>query len=370
MSTRPKKILFAAGGTGGHLFPAQALAEQIHRENAEVEVLFAGAKLSGNVYFDKDKFRCRDVVSMTPFRGGFFKRIQSLGALAQGIVAGLRLISEEKPDLVVGFGSFHTFPVLCAAAIKKIPLVLFESNAIPGKVVRLFSKRARFTGIYFSEAKKHLKGKTVDVEIPKREVDASHLVDKRTARSLWGLDPDRATLLAFGGSQGAKAINDAICGLIPLLFYAGLPFQLLHFTGDEQRVEEISGLCNSLHIPCHVKKFEPHMHMAWSAADIAICRAGAMTLSELLHYEVPGIVVPYPKASEGHQLKNALFLEKQVGGAILIEESALTSDSLFCALLPLLAEGAPEKDVLKRSMVDFKTTQKKADLCKLIQELL
>jgi UDP-N-acetylglucosamine--N-acetylmuramyl-(pentapeptide) pyrophosphoryl-undecaprenol N-acetylglucosamine transferase len=371
MSAPVKKILFAAGGTGGHLFPAQALAEQIQGECSGIDVLFAGAKLSSNVYFDQERFRCFDVASMTPFRGGFFRRIRSLGALIQGILEGLRLISEEKPDLVVGFGSFHAFPVLCAAVLKNIPLILFESNAMPGKVVRLFSRRAQFTGIYFSEARKYLKGKIVDVEIPKRAMQGAlrHL-DPQAARSLWGLDPDVVTLLVFGGSQGARRINEAVCGLLPLLSYAKLPVQLLHFTGDECMADKVSQLCHSLGIASYVKKFEPQMHVAWSAADIVLCRAGAMTLSELLDNEVPGVLVPYPKASEGHQLKNALFLEKQVGGAVLVEEGSLTPESLFHALIPLLVKGVPEREALKKAIVDFKAAQKKADLCRLIQELL
>src|SRR5271170_6437047 len=134
------KILIAAGGTGGHLFPAQALAEQLSQENVGVELMFAGAKLSENAYFDKTKFRFCDIASMTPFQGSPFKMLKSAGVLIKGIGQSLRLLSQEKPTLVVGFGSFHAFPVICAAAMKKIPLVLFESNAIPGKVVRLFSK--------------------------------------------------------------------------------------------------------------------------------------------------------------------------------------------------------------------------------------
>src|SRR5262249_19297128 len=161
---------------------------------------------------------------------------------------------------------------------------------------RLFSRKARFTGIYFSEARKYLKGKIVDVEIPKRTEGSSPRLDPQEARSLWGLDPDVATLLVFGGSQGAKGINEAVCGLLPLLSSAKLPVQLLHFTGDECMAAKMSQLCHSLGISSYVKKFEPQMHIAWSAADIVVCRAGAMTLSELLRYEVPGVLVPYPKA--------------------------------------------------------------------------
>ncbi len=365
MPTTSKKILFAAGGTGGHLFPAQALAEQLIGDG--VELLFAGARLSQNVYFDKTKFPYHDIASTTPFRGGLLKALKSTSILIKGVRESLRLLTKEKPDLVVGFGSFHAFPVLCAAVLKKIPLVLFESNAIPGKVIRLFSKRADLTGIYFSEAKNYLKGKTVEVEIPVRGSCTIEPVSKQEALVQFNLDPDLPTLLVFGGSQGAKSINGTILGLLPILSHEKLPFQLIHFTGNEETALEISRLCEQLNIPCYAKKFEPRMQLAWSAADIAICRSGAMTLSELLHHEVPGILIPYPAASDGHQLKNALFLEKQVGGAIHILDSSLTPQALAAALH---AFDAPKRSEMKKAITHFKAKQKKADLGRLIKELL
>lgn len=360
-----KKVLFAAGGTGGHLFPAQALAEQLMEENGAIELLFAGASLSGNAYFDQKKFRFCDIASKTPLRGGFFNRVRSFGTLLRGVFASLRLLSKEKPDLVVGFGSFHAFPILCAAVLKRIPLVLFESNAIPGKVVRLFSKRAHFTGIYFSEAEKHLKGKTCDVQIPKKGLLSS--IEKQTARAYWQLDPHLPTLLVFGGSQGSKRINEVLLDLLPRLKD---PFQLIHFTGDEKMAGDISALCRSLSIPSYVKKFEPLMHNAWSAADVAICRAGAMTLSEVLQHEVPAILVPYPQASDQHQLRNAQYLQKQVQGAIHMEESSLNAESLYHALTPLLARESAQRESLQRGLAHFKQTQKKEDLGRLIKDLL
>jgi UDP-N-acetylglucosamine--N-acetylmuramyl-(pentapeptide) pyrophosphoryl-undecaprenol N-acetylglucosamine transferase len=260
--------------------------------------------------------------------------------------------------------------VICAAAIKKTPLVLFESNAIPGKVIRFFSKRAKLTGIYFSEAKNYLGGKTVEVEIPvKRPLFGSPL-SKEQARAQLLLDPHLLTLLVFGGSQGAKGINRNLPSLLPLLTQVNLCFQLIHLTGCEQTALEVSQLCHSLSIPCYVKKFEKDMAIVWGAADIAICRSGAMTLSELLHHEVPGILIPYPEASDQHQLKNARFLEKTVGGAVCIEESSLTPQTLGLALLPLVASGSPRRDEMKAAMRNFKAQQKKADLARLITQLL
>ena len=307
------KILIAAGGTGGHLFPAQALAEQLSDGSPELELFFAGAKLSTNSYFDKENYRFYDVASTTPFRGGVVAALKSVGILLKGIGESLKLLSKERPSLVIGFGSFHVFPLLCAAVLKRIPIVLFESNAIPGKVVRLFSKKAKWTGIYFSSARNYLKGHVIDVEIPVRKaIDLS--LSKQTARRQFGLSPDVMTLLIFGGSQGAKGINKNILEMLPLLKNAGLFFQCIHFTGCDETATEVSRRCLELGVGCYAKKFEKRMDLAWGAADAVICRAGAMTLAELLRSEVPGILIPYPSASDGHQLKMRSFWKNKSGG--------------------------------------------------------
>ncbi len=369
MSKVRKKVLFAAGGTGGHLFPAQALAEQLNFENGEIEPFFAGAHLSKNVYFEK-RFPHFDIVSMTPFSRSLFKALKSVFVLFKGVIESYRLLSKEKPVLVVGFGSFHVFPLLCAAYLKRIPLVLFESNAIPGKVIALFSKRAHFTGVYFEQAKQHLKGKTIEVEIPMRKKTQDLNLTKEEARLQMELDPHLPTLLVFGGSQGAKAINNAILGLLPLLKKEKLPFQLIHLTGNQEVALETSVLCKELGISCYVKKFEPRMDRAWIASDVVICRSGAMTLSELMHYQVPGILIPYPFAADQHQLKNALFLEKKVGGALHIVESELNSQILSIALLPLLCDKSKKRQEFVDAIAHFKTQQTKENFGNLIQEIL
>ena len=140
--------------------------------------------------------------------------------------------------------------------------------------------------------------------------------------------PDLPTLLVFGGSQGAKQINQHMIHLLPLLKKEKNSFQLIHLTGSEETAKEVQLLCESLNIPCYTKKFETQMDLVWSAADIAICRSGAMTLSELLHYEVPAILIPYPFAADQHQLKNAQFLQQTVGGAIHYPENSLSPSIL------------------------------------------
>ncbi len=363
--SKSKKIVFAAGGTGGHLFPAQALADQLLKQRPDLDLLFAGAKLGDNPYFDRSKFAYLDILSTTPFRGGILSRFKAFGILLGGIQKSLQMLREQKPDMVIGFGSFHAFPILCAAALKGIPIVLFESNAIPGKVIRLFSKRAKFTGIFFPQAKDYLKGNTVEVGIPQKNSQPLGLT-QCDARHLFNLDADRLTILVFGGSQGAKGINNHLLDLIPLLCQNQLSFQLIHLTGSKDTTDAMTALCKKWGIPHYIKDFEPQMAVALCAADIAICRSGAMTVSELLHYEVPAILIPYPFAADQHQLKNALFFEKEVGGGQHFEEAALSPKQLMQAMLPLLSR----KETIKKSIHDFKIKQKKADLSSLVLDII
>jgi UDP-N-acetylglucosamine--N-acetylmuramyl-(pentapeptide) pyrophosphoryl-undecaprenol N-acetylglucosamine transferase len=366
--SRRYKMIFAAGGTGGHLFPAQGLAEQMQKNHPEIELLFAGAKLSNNVHFDKTKFSFHDITSMTPFGGNIFKAFKSIGLLLRGIFESLSLLSEKTPDLVIGFGSFHAFPILCAAVIKKIPLILFESNSIPGKVIKLFSKKAIVTAIYFEETKLYLKGKTVEVEIPIKNLQSRRLVLQEKARHLLDLHSNLPTLLVFGGSQGAKQINKHLIELLPMI-KRKMPFQLIHLTGNEEVADHVRALCEALKIPCYVKKFETQMDLIWNAADIALCRSGAMTLSEILYYEVPAILIPYPFAADQHQLKNAQFLQK-IGGAIHFPENSISVAVLSEKVADLIHLNSPERLKMKNAIKAFKNQQKKEDLGTLIIKVL
>jgi UDP-N-acetylglucosamine--N-acetylmuramyl-(pentapeptide) pyrophosphoryl-undecaprenol N-acetylglucosamine transferase len=354
------KIIFAAGGTGGHLFPAQGLAEQLLASKPGTDLLFAGAKLSENAYFDKTRFAYQDIVSMTPFGKNIFR---VTGVLLKGIVQSFSLLSKKKPDLVIGFGSFHSFPILCAAVIKRVPLVLFESNSIPGKVIRFFAKRAVVTATYFEETKHHLKGNVLEVEIPLRSPELKTIMPQEDARKLLGLEADLATLLVFGGSQGARQINAHVLACLPLL-KAEIAFQLIHFTGNEETASQIRTACALLQIPCYVKPFEPKMQIAWSAADLVICRSGAMTVSEILYYAVPAILIPYPYAADRHQSKNAQFLEQKVGGGICIEEKDVNPALISHTVQHL------QKTTMKQAIQKYRREQKKQELHHVIINIL
>lgn len=356
MSIQRKKILLAVGGTGGHLFPAQALARDLKMKDPDIELLFAGSGLSKNLYFNRSSFSFKEIQSGTFLTKNLKRNFRGILSLIKGFRQSFKLLREFKPDIVVGFGSYHIFPLLLAAQIKKFPLILFASDSIPGKVIRFFSKKALTSAVQFEEAKKKLKGATTLVHMPFWSKESSDFnLSKNQARKYYNLHPELFTILIFGGSQGAQAINQAVTEIS-----LKKPFQIIHFVGHEKKVDPILDSYQKRGIKACVKPFEDKMHYAWRAADVAVCRAGAATLAEMVFYEIPAILIPYPYAADGHQQMNAKIFEEQVGGAITLLENALSPEKLSMLLQNL------ELKKMEQNLADFKIKEQKEDLSTLI----
>jgi UDP-N-acetylglucosamine--N-acetylmuramyl-(pentapeptide) pyrophosphoryl-undecaprenol N-acetylglucosamine transferase len=368
MADKKTKILIAAGGTGGHIFPAQALASQLSKRNEVEEVVFAGHGLGGNRYFLKEQFPYHDVSSGTVFKGGIFKVLKALLTIGKGTFEAFRILKRFCPDLVVGFGSFHSFPLLLAAFLKRVPIVLFESNSIPGKVNRLFSKWAVLSAIQFPQAAEWLKGKTAEVEMPLWKSESFEDVNEEQARLYYGLDPSKPTLLIFGGSQGAVSINHIFCRALEQLEVR--EFQVIHLAGDRADLDEIRRSYKNLQLNACVKAFEDRMHHAWKAATLAICRCGAATFAEQVFFEVPAILIPYPHAADNHQQKNGEFMQGHVGGAVVIAESELNGKDLADTIQSLFDPCKSHLSAMKENIRNFKNCNKKYDLCSLICDIL
>ncbi len=362
MPNRSKNILIASGGTGGHVFPAQALAKQLQKK--EYNVLFMGKGLDRNKYFRRDLFASHSIDSATPFRKGIFKKILSIVSLARGIWQAFLEIKEFQPTVVIGFGSFHSFPVLVAAFLRKIPIVLFESNSVPGKVNRLFSRYSLFCGIQFPQAKERLKGTCHEVVMPFWAEEDFQEIVKKEALDYFSLEADVFTVLVFGGSQGAAFINPIVAQSLRLLHQENKPIQVIHMTGCEISSETIKIIYQESKMQASVKAFEKNMQLAWASADLVICRAGAATIAEMIEFEVPSILIPYPISADQHQLKNALFLSDKIKGSYCLEEKNLTSEKL----LFLLKECNPER--MKTAIQLFKIQKQKKELIDHIEEVL
>lgn len=285
---RKRKILIATGGTGGHLFPSQQLADAMK----DCEILFAGHKLKTSPFFHR-KIPYAEIASTPSKKKGLL--------LLKGIFQSLKLIFRFKPDVIVGFGSYHSFPVLMAAVLLRKKIVLFEPNCSLGKVNRFFARFAKKVAFQFPIH--HPKS----VYVPLLPWTALKARKKEK-------DPTRKTILVFGGSQGASFINETFYKAARLLSF---PFQVIHLTGKEDLKLNYS-------VPAIVKPFEEDMASLYARADFAVCRCGAGTTAELIRYQIPAVVIPYPYAHD-HQRKNGEFLKK---GVRMLDQKDATPEKL------------------------------------------
>ena len=367
MQKKHKNIVIASGGTGGHLFPAQGLAAQLLEKSSDYSVLFMGKGLKTNKFFRRDLFAYKETDSFSMSLKRPFHFIFSVG---RGVWQAWRFMGEFRPSIVVGFGSFHSFPVLCAALLRNIPIALFESNSIPGKVNRFFSRFAKFSAVQFVSAKKNMKGNCIEVNMPFWRSQREGLISKEEIFSYFSLKTDLFTVLVFGGSQGARSINSVFVEALKLIGDKASRLQIIHVTGKVDSVDSIAKTYLELGILACVKSFEDKMHLAWQASDVAVCRAGAATLSELVFFEVPAILIPYPHATDQHQLKNALFMSEEVGGGFCLEEDKLSQESL-ASLLKNLIDSKQETFIkMKNSISQFKETKEPLSLCDLVERFL
>ncbi len=359
--------MIAAGGTGGHLFPAQALALDLLQKNPQMQIAFVGAGLKKNHYFKKDLFPFLEIKSGTPFRKNPWHICKALFSIAQGALRSLIFFSKRRPDLIVGFGSYHTFPALFAAKLRKVPIVIFESNVLPGKVNRFCAKWAKVSAIQFSHAAHYLKGKSTCVQMPllKKKGEGP---TKKEAREYFGLNQSRLTFLVFGGSQGAQGINRFFCGAADHLVKQGIDFQVVHIVGEDKRAEKLRDFYEKLGVAASVKAFEEKMEYGWVAADLSISRAGSATLAEMIEFGVPSILIPYPYGTENHQVKNALFVSEEIGGAAVLEEKGLRGTILAAAIGDLLENNKLKE--MTQALHTFKEKEGKQDLSNLVLEML
>lgn len=362
-----KRVMIATGGTGGHIFPAVALAQQLVREDPECQVMFIGGGLAENRFFDKALYNfqsvsCGSFISKSPH-----KVMWSLGKITRGVWQSQKIIKEFAPDVIVGFGSFYSFPPLVAARLLSIPLVLHEANSIPGKTTRLMSRWATTTGVHFPETLHLLQGHIVEVGMPLRSGYRKGSTTLEEARAYFGLDAKRMTILIFGGSQGSRSINEAVTEALCRL--SGLPFQVIHIVGDMCSEKKIAVNYEKYGIDACVKRYETRMDMAWQAADCVIARAGAGTIAELVEFEVPAILIPYPYAADDHQDHNANFVEATVGGGVKFLEKEVSVDRLVETLRAFISRPETVLGAMKRAIRNYKTRSRTRDLASVVKNL-
>ncbi len=319
MSAQPTTIVLAGGGTGGHVFPALAIADALKTLKPDLDLVFVGTK---------DKIEAR-VVPQYGFRletiwisgirrsfrpGNLLVPLKAIVALVQSFFLMWRL----KPAAVVGTGGYVCGPVLLASTVLGIPTIIHESNSYPGMTTRLLARRVQCVFLAFEDTKRWLTGakNTELVGTPTRSAIGS--VSKSEALQFFGLAEGKPVLLVLGGSQGAAAINEAVLEFVDDLQSAGV--RVIWQTG-ESHLKEIQRRLGNRTIGW-VGSFIQAMEMGYAAADLVVSRAGAMTIAELTRTGSPAVLVPYPHAAGDHQTRNALTLV-QAGAAELIQEQDL-----------------------------------------------
>lgn len=367
-----KRILITVGGTGGHVYPALALAQELKTSYpASLEIQFAGGNLVANRYFEHGAFpyssiACGSFAKKNPL--SIFKALFSIG---KGFFQSKKILKNFKPDLIIGFGSYYTLPALLAAKFCKAPFVLHEANSVPGKVNRLMSPYALVTGIHFPMAAEKLKGKTVKADVPLRASLRKGSTTRAEAKSYFQLNPSspKKTLLIFGGSQGAAVLNRIVAGTLGQSSL-GDHYQVIHLTGSKDNIEFLSNLYQQKRIEACIKDFESRMDLAWQAADLVLSRAGAGTIAEEMEFEVPGILVPYPFATEQHQDHNALFMVTTVGGAEMCREKDLSPEKLEKLLSSFLENDCSKLNEMGKNIQIYKNNTQKMDFTQLVINLL
>jgi UDP-N-acetylglucosamine--N-acetylmuramyl-(pentapeptide) pyrophosphoryl-undecaprenol N-acetylglucosamine transferase len=310
------RIIFAAGGTGGHIFPAVAVADEIRKMNSNAEILFIGAagKLEEKIIPQCGyKLETIDIQGFT--RSISPKNIDVIYKLISSVRKSKNIIKAFKPEIVFGTGGFVSGPTLWASSRMKIPTVVQEGNSYPGATVRILSKRVTKVIINFEETKKYLRRKDNAVLMPYPVRRNLRRQDKKEALRAFGLDENKKTIFAFGGSQGAHAINNELMNILHDLNKKDI--QVIWQTGIRD-YDNIS-LLSKNNWDVKVFRFLDNMDTAYSASDLVICRAGISSVMELAYFGMASILVPFPYASENHQQKNAVTLVNKNAAEMILD---------------------------------------------------
>ncbi|MBC5816539.1 MAG: undecaprenyldiphospho-muramoylpentapeptide beta-N-acetylglucosaminyltransferase [Candidatus Eremiobacteraeota bacterium] len=327
-------VTFTGGGTGGHLYPAIAIADAL-ATRANIRFIGASDRLEAKIV-PAAGYEVDFVPSRPLERNASLKSIATAAVNGYGVLVAMKLLSQRKPDLLIATGGYVCFPVVVAAkilralGILRCPIALLEINAYPGLTNRLLAPFVDEVWGAFASAAAVFAEKYQQTGIPVR-ASLRCLPDRTDAAKWLGLDPKRRTILAMGGSQGARSINDSVAALITR---RALPddWQVLHVSGERDyeymKAEERSPLGNNKIV---LVPYLNELAEAYAVSDMVVARAGASTLGELAAMGIPSILVPYPFAADDHQNVNAkAFID--AGAALVIDDEALDGDQLWWTL--------------------------------------
>lgn len=320
MPTPNLKVMLSGGGTGGHIFPALAIANEIKKRQPTAFIHFVGAL--GRMEMEKVP-QAGFPISGIPISGIQRQQVWKNGLfpfkLLQSIWMCHKLIKQHQPDVVIGTGGFASGPLLYVASKKGIPCLIQEQNSFPGITNKILAKRVQKICVAYSGLEKWFPAnKLVLTGNPVRETLLTSNSNKATAAASFGLDANQPIVLVTGGSLGARALNQAVVANLAELRAGGM--QIIWQCGAFYATELVAQYQQTMGV--WIGAFIKDMNLAYQAADVVVSRAGAGTISELCVAKKPVVLVPSPNVAEDHQTKNALALVQQ-NAAVLLPETAL-----------------------------------------------
>jgi len=323
------KILIASGGTGGHLYPAVALVQSLRKKVPTSSILWIGGMKGFDkriVKEEKVKFRS---INFSPLPRSFsFKWLNFTLQMIISFIQSIRYIYKFKPDVVVGMGSFHSYPVVLSAFFLRNPTVICEQNVYPSLTNKMLLPFASKIALSFSESVQYLpswgRKKAIITGNPVREKIL--IVSKKEGVERLDLEKGKFTLLFLGGSQGARHLNKVAVQTLYLIQEKrwGRDIQFILITGEKDYTWVREKL-NGIKIKGEIFSYLSDIHYALAASDLVICRSGATTISEITARGLPCVLIPYPFATKQHQLKNALFLKQKGAAAVIVQKQLCPS---------------------------------------------
>lgn len=314
------KVLIAAGGTGGHINPGIAIANMLVNRGDEVKFIGTASGMEKDL-IPKAGFDIEYIHAEGIHRGFSLKNFRTILNLKKGINDCKKIIEKEKPDLVIGTGGYVTAPLMIAGLKMKIPTMIHESNALPGKTTTWLSKKVDVIALGFDDAKKKI-SKAKNAVFTGNPTKMNVELTKEEAKKKLGISGK--LVLVFGGSQGAKKINETMIEFINE--NKELDYKVIFATGTKNYDDVISQIKVD-NKNFQVEKYIYNMNEVMKASDLVVCRSGALTVTEIAVVGVPAIMIPFPYAAENHQFFNAKTLEDANAG-IIIEEKDLNKEIL------------------------------------------
>src|SRR5512143_1127180 len=327
------RAVLAGGGTGGHVIPALAIAQDL-KTRLGAEVLFIGtARGIETRLVPASGFELRLVEVGALKRVSLATRAKTMFALPRAILASSKILGEFRPDVVIGVGGYASGPAMLAAAMRRIPTLIFEPNVVPGFANKIVAPFATAAAVHFEATCRYFKRCTVTgVPVRQRFFD----IAPRPAS-------DRPSLLLFGGSQGSHILNTVLVEALPQLSAALPGLHIVHQTGEKE-YELVTKAYLDVHISAEVSPFIDNMAAAFAGADLLVCRSGASTVAEITAAAKPALFVPFAGAADNHQFKNAELLARN-NAAVLIEEKDLNAKRFAEEIIALLTDRARLRDM-------------------------